>query len=163
MIAIVGSSKTRELVSILEPVELAGINNAAANTGTMTIQILGGGVGDNVCAPLDGTAIYRGREGVVDNEGHTLLVRNTSPLFDVENCECGICDSLAEHCLSVGLEGRTDFILGGIRADEGELNAHLLHGYREKVVGSAVDGGGCYNMIAAGGNVKDCVKVSSLT
>ena len=63
VVAVVGGGEAGELVGVGRPVELAAVHDAAAHAGGVTIHVLGGGVGDDVRAPLDGTAVDGGGEG----------------------------------------------------------------------------------------------------
>ena len=67
VIAFVGRAKTGEFIGILCPVKPARVNDAAADSGAVVIQIFCGGVCDDVGAPLKRAAVYRSCKGVVDN------------------------------------------------------------------------------------------------
>ena len=96
------------------PVEVAAIDDYAANLRGMTVHVLGSGVGDDVGAPLEGTAVDRSGEGVVDDEGHAVLVGDACELLDVEDLTAWVADGLAEECLGVGTEGGRDLFLAGL-------------------------------------------------
>ena len=84
-------------------------------------------------------------------------------LFYVKNGEGRICDGLAENGLCVGTEGGIQFLLAAVGGNEGEFDAHTLHGDCEKVESAAVNAGGGHNVVAAGGDVKNSVEVGGLS
>ena len=63
-----------ELVVLSFPIEVTAVHNHTAYLYAMSVHIFGGGMGDNVCAKLKWTAVDRGREGIVHNQWHTMLV-----------------------------------------------------------------------------------------
>ena len=162
MVALVGGGQAGELVGVGHPVELAGVHNGAAHRVGVAVHILGGGVGDNVGAPLEGTAVHGRGEGVVHDEGHAVGVGRPGELLDVQHGESRVGDGLAEHGLGVGPEGGLQLGLRAVRVHKGELDAHPLHGDGEEVIGAAVDGGGGHHMVAAGGDVEHGVEVGRL-
>ena len=46
------------------PVEVTAVDNGAAYLNGMSVHIFGGGVGNDICTPLEGTAVYRCGKGV---------------------------------------------------------------------------------------------------
>ena len=92
----------------------------------VAVHILGGGVGDDVRAPLEGAAVDRGGEGVVHDQGHAVGVGGLGELLDVQHRQGGVGNGLAEHGLGVGPEGGVQLLLGAVGSHEGGLNAHLL-------------------------------------
>ena len=134
--------QTREFILVRFPVKVAAVHNHAAHGGGMAVHVLGGGVGHDVRTPLEGPAVHRGGEGVVDDEGHAVGVGRLGELLNIQDGEGGVCNGLAEHRLGVGPEGGVQLLLGAVRVHEGELDAHALHGDGEQVEGTAVDGGG---------------------
>ena len=54
VITVVGGAKTGEFVGVCHPVKLATVNDCATNGHSVSVNILGCGVGDDVCAPLIG-------------------------------------------------------------------------------------------------------------
>ena len=54
-----------EFIRMGQPVKFATIHDGAAYAGTMTIHILSCGMGYNICAPFDGTAVDGGGEGII--------------------------------------------------------------------------------------------------
>ena len=60
------------------------------------------------------------------------------PQLNVKYGESGVCDSLAENTLGVGLESGIQLFFGGIYIYPDALNAHFFEGEAEKVDSSAV-------------------------
>ena len=162
VVALIRRTQAGELVGVLCPVKPAGIHNAAADGAGVAVHVLGGGVGHDVRAPLDGPAVHRGGEGVVHDEGHAVGVGGGGELLNVQYREGGVGDGLAEHRFGVGPEGGVQLLRRAVRGDEGHLQAHALHGHGQKVVGAAVDGAGGHHMVPAGGDVEYGVEVGRL-
>ena len=76
------------------PVELAGIDDDAADGGAVSAEELGRGVDHDVGSPLDGTDKRRRGAGVVDDERQAVFVRDGGELFDVGDVELGIAERL---------------------------------------------------------------------
>ena len=163
VVALVGGGEAGELVGVGVPVKLAAVHDGAAHGEGVAVHVLGGGVGDDVAAPLKGTAVHRGSEGVVHDEGHAVLVGGLGELLNVQHSEGGVGDGLAEDRLGVGPEGGVQLLLRALGVHEGELDAHALHGDGKQVEGAAVDGGGGDHVVAAAGDVEDGVEVGCLT
>ena len=163
VVAVVGGAQAGEPVGILCPVELAAVYDAAAHRNAVTVHVLGGGVGDDVSTPLDGTAVDGGSEGVVHHQGHAVLMGNLGKLLNVQHIQSRVGDGLTEQQLGVGTESGVQLFLGGVGADEGHLDAHAAHGDADQIEGAAVDGGACHDVVTAGCDVEHGVEVGSLT
>ena len=59
----------------------------------------------DVGSPLEGTAQDRGSGGVVDHQGHALLVGNGGEPLDVGNVELGIAQGLGVDGSCFGVDG----------------------------------------------------------
>ena len=162
VVGLVGGGEARELVGMGHPVEVARINDGAAHCGAVAIHVLGGGVGHDVGAPLEGTAVDRRGERVVHDQRHAVGVSRSGEAFDIEDRECRVGDGLAEHALGVGSERRLEFFVARVRRHEGALQAHAAHGVGEQVVGAAVDGGACHHVVSRAGDVEDGEEVRRL-
>ena len=128
----------------------------------MTVHVFCGGVGHDIRTPLDGTAVDGCGEGIVHDEGNAVAVGGAGKSFNVQHRQGRVGDGLAEDRLGVGAEGSIQFILSAFGVDEGDLDAHALHGDGKQVEGAAVDGGGGDDMVAAAGNVKHGEEVGGL-
>src|SRR5208337_5625261 len=99
---------------------------------------LGGGVDNNISAPLDRAAERGRRAGVVNDQRHSVLVRDLRQLLDIHDVELGIAQAL-------GINGL------GLRSDRGAqpvkvVGIHKLHFDPElvqrvvkQVVGAAIE------------------------
>ena len=97
------------------PVEVAAVYNGAAYAGAVAVHIFGGRMGNNVRAPLKGTAVDRGGKGVVHNQRHPMGVGHLGKQLNIQHRQSRIGNGLAEHSLGVGPEGGIQFLLRGSR------------------------------------------------
>ena len=162
MVRLVGGAESGELLGMAKPVEVAAVDDDAAHLCGHTVHILCGGVGDDVGAPLEGTAVDGGGEGVVDNQGHAVLVGDACELLNVEHGAAGVGDGLAEERLCVWAEGCLNLLLGSGGRHEGALDAELLHRHAEEVVGAAVNLVRGDEVVASLTDVEQGVEVGSL-
>ena len=144
------------------PVEFAAVDDTAADGTAVAVHILGGGVGDDIRAPLDGPAVDRGGEGVVDNQRDAVAMRGIREQLNIQDGQRGVGDGFAENGLGVRPERRVQLFRRAVGGDEGEIHAHFLHGDGEEVVGAAVDGGGGDHMIAGSGDIENGEEVCGL-
>ena len=161
VIALIGRGETRELVRMSHPVKLAMVDDDAAQVSSMSIHVLGGGVRNDVGAPLKGTTHHGRREGVVDHQRHAVVVRGLGKTLNVEHGEGGIGDGLAKDELGIGLKGCLELLIGEVGGNERAGQAHATHGMSQQVVGTAVDSRARDHVIAGTGNVKDRKEVRS--
>ena len=163
MVRLIGSAQSGELLGICEPVEVSAVNHASAYLSSQTIHILCGRVGYDVGTPLEWATVDWCCKGVVDNQGHTVLVCYLGKLLDVEYSAARVCDSLSEQSLGVRTESCLNFLLACLGRYEGAVDTKFLQCYTEEVVGTAVDLVRCYEVVAALADVEDCVEVGCLT
>ena len=121
----------------------------------MTVHVLGGGVRDDVGAPLKGTAHHGRREGVVDHQRHAVVVRGIGKALDVEDGKGGVGNGLAKDELGVGLESGLEFLIGAVGGNERAGQTHAAHGVGEQVVRATIDSRARDHVIAGAGHVKD--------
>lgn len=76
------------------PVELAGINNDAAEGRAVAADELDSRVNNDISAVLNRTDEVRGTESVVDYERQTVLVRNLCDSLDIRNIGIRVAESL---------------------------------------------------------------------
>ena len=143
------------------PVKLAVVDDHAAQVGSMSIHVLGGGVRNDIGAPLKGTAHHGCREGVVDHQRHAVVMCGLGKALNIEHGEGGVGNRLAKDKLGVGLEGCLELLIGAVGGNERAGQAHATHGVSQQVVGTAVDGRACDHMVAGTGHVKDREEVRS--
>ena len=136
------------------PVELARIDDDAADAGAVAAQKLGGRVDHDVRAPLDGPHQGRRRRGVVDHQRQAILVRDGGERLDVDNVELGIAERL-------GVDGAGLVVDGGAQAveivgiDEADSDAEARQRVVEEVVGAAIERSGGDDLIAGRGQGGD--------
>ena len=155
VVALIGRGKTRELVRMGHPVKLAVVDDYAAQAGSMSIHVLGGGVRNDVGAPLKGTAHHGGREGVVDHQRHTVIMRGLGKALNIEHGKGGVGNRLAKDKLGIGLKGCLELLIGAVGGNERAGQTHATHGVSQQVVGTAVNSRASDHMIAGTGHVKD--------
>ena len=161
VVALVGRGETRELIRMGHPVKLAVVNDHAAQVGSMSIHVLGGGVRNDVGAPLKGTAHHGRREGVVDHQRHAVVMRGLGKALNIEHGKGGVCDRLAKDELGIGLKGCLELLIGAVGGDERAGHAHAAHGVGEQVIRTAVNGRARDHMIAGTDHVKDREEIRS--
>ena len=123
VIARVRLSDRRILAGCL-PVELAGINNDAAEGRAVAADELGSRVNNDISAVLNRTDEVRGTESVVDYERQTVLVRNLCDSLDIRNIGIRVAESLDVNRLSIVLDSAFQFFQI-VCINEGGLNAEL--------------------------------------
>ena len=152
-----------ELVVMGFPVEVAAIDNAAADASGMAIHVLGGRVRYDIHAEFERAADNRGRERVVHNHRDAMLVSKVSKTLEVKHLAGRVRDGFAEEALGVRAESLLDFFIARVLVHERAINAELLHGNAEEVARTAVDGTRADEVVARFANVEHGVEASSLT
>ena len=139
--AVVGGVGLREVREAAGggPIEVAAVDDDAAQAHRVAVEVFRARVHHHVRAPFEGTAEVGRGEGVVQDEGEAVPVRDPGPAFHVKDGEGGVRQRLAEDSLGVRADGRLDFLVGGIRVDPRELDAQLLERHAEEVDRAAVD------------------------
>ena len=162
VVAVVRGGQAGELVGVGHPVKSAAVHNGAAHAAAVTVHVFGGGMGDDVGAPLQRAAVDGGGKGVVHDERHVMAVGCGGKTLNVQHGQRRVSDGLTENGLGVGLEGRVQFLVTGVGGDKGGGNAHLGHGHGNQVEGAAVDGGRRYDVIPRVADVEQRKEVGSL-
>ena len=163
VVTLVGFGQACELVVLGLPVEVAAIHYATAHLCGMAVHVLGGGVCDDVSAPLERTAVDGCGKGVVHDEGYTMLVCYACKALYIEDTATGVADCLAEEALCVGTELGFNALVVPVLVDEGALYAQFLQRYAEEVECAAIDVVGGYEMVACLADVEDGVEVGCLS
>ena len=65
------------------PVEVSAINDTSTHLRGVSVHVFRGRVRHDVSPPFEGSAVDGCREGVIDNQGHTVLVSYACKLLDV--------------------------------------------------------------------------------
>ena len=146
VIAGVGVGNVGKLAAGL-PVKFAGIHDDAAQGGAVTADELGGGVNHNVGAVLDGPDQVGGAEGVVDDQGQTVLVGDGGDGVNVGNIGVGIAQGLQIDGLGVGLDSGF-YLAKVVGVDESGGHAERRQGMGQQIVAAAVDGLLSHDVIA---------------
>ena len=93
---------------------------------------------DDVSTVLDRTDLYRGCEGVIDDEREVMLVCNFYPLIEIEDLAVRVTEGLGIEGLRVRLDGCL-YLLVVVRIYESGGYTVVCKSMCEVVVGSAVD------------------------
>ncbi len=102
VVALVRGAQAGELVGVGHPVELAAVHDGTAQHSAVAVHVLGGGVGHDVRAPLEGAAVDRRGEGVVDDQRYAVGVGGLGEVLDIQHGQGGVGNGLTEHHLGVG-------------------------------------------------------------
>ena len=163
MVRVVRSGQSGELVAMGIPVEVAAVNNTAANLCGMSVHILCGRVSDNVGTPLKGTAVDGSGEGVIDNKGYAVLVGNAGKLLDIQYLTARIGDGFTKQGLGVGTECLVDFLLAGLLRNERAVDAQFLQRDTKEVVSATIDLIGGDKVVASLTDVEQGIEVCGLS
>ncbi len=163
VIRLVGSGESGELVGMGLPVEVTAVYYASAHLSGMTVHILGSGMGDDIGTPLKGPAVDRCGEGVVNYQGHAMLMSDAGKLLDVEHFTARIGDGLAEEGLGVGTESSVNLVLSSLGRNEGTLDAKFFEGHTEKIVGATVNLVGGDEVVASLTDVEQGIEIGCLS
>ena len=143
------------------PVELARVDDQAAEGGAVAADELGGGVDDDVGAPLDGPHQGRGGRGVVDDQREAIFVGDGGELLDVGHVELGIAQRLGVERAGFGVDGgaQAGEVVG---IDEAHGDALLGQRVVEEVVGASVERCGGDDLVAGAGQGLDGERLGGL-
>ena len=131
VVAFIRSTQSRELLRVTSPVEFSTVHDNTAQCRSMTIHVLGGGVGHDVCPPFHRAAVHRRCKGVVHDKRNAVAMGCTGKLLDVQHRQGRIGDGLPEDCLGVLPEGCVQLLVGTVRIHKSDFDAHALHGHAE--------------------------------
>ncbi len=106
----------------------------------MAADKLGGGVDDDVSAPLDGPAKRGRRAGVVDDQRHSVLVRDLGQLLDIADVELRIAQGLGVNGLRLFVDCRAQPV-EVVGVHKFHLDPELGQRVVKQVVGAAVERG----------------------
>ena len=120
------------------PVELAAVDDDAAQRCAVAADEFGSRMDNDVCAVLDRAEQVRSREGRVDDQRDLVVMSDLCDRFDVDQVGVGVAQRFNEDRLGVGLDGFRK-VLDVVGVYEGRGDAELGEGVCEEVIGSAVD------------------------
>ena len=163
VIRLVRLGKTVVFVTVGFPVKVSAVNDRTSYLKSVTIHIFCGGVGDDISAPFKGTAVDGGGKGIVNNKGNSVLVSNTGKFFDIQNYKGRVGNGFRKKSLGVRTESSRNFLRRCVCVHKGTVNAQFFEGNSKKIKGSAVDGGGSYHVISGLADIKNRIKVCSLS
>ena len=163
VVAVIGRGQPRELVGMCHPVKVAGIDDASADGSTVTVHVLGRGMGDDVSTPFKRTAVDGRCKGVVDDQRNAVCMCRVRKLFDVKHSQCRIGDCFTEDRLGVRTECRIQFFFRAVGIDECEFDTHALHRDGEQIICTAVDCRGGNDMVARRCDVENRIEGCRLT
>jgi hypothetical protein len=164
VVSLGGLVELRETLGVLAPVELARVDDDTRDGGTVATDPLGGGVDDNVSTygalgpsgtgkawmantVLNGTdEETSSAEGVVNNQGDTLLLTDLGDGLEVGDVVLGVSDGLDVDSLGLVVNGSTD-VLGFVAVHELGLDSKAGEHDLELVVGSSVQEGGRHDVV----------------
>ena len=153
VVARVRIRNVRELAALL-PVVAAAVHNDAAERGAVAADELRCGVNHNVSAVLERANQVGRAEGIIDHERQAVLMCDRRNRVDVRDIGVRVAEGLEVDCLGVRANCILDLI-ELVRIDKGGLDAELLQRVREEVVGAAVDGLLCDNVVA---RLRECLE-----
>ena len=134
----IGLVEQREARLVGDPVELARIDDDAADGVAVPADIFGERVHDDVGAEVEGAAQIRRRHGVVDDQRHAVPVGDLGQPLDVDDIARRVADRFAEHRLGPLVDGPLDGIVV-VRLRHADLEALAREGVHEQIVGAAIE------------------------
>lgn len=143
----------RELAVV--PIEITAVYNGAAELHRVTVEVLCGGVRDDVYAELERTAVDRRRERIIDDARYAVRVCGVCKHFEVCHDERRVRKRFRKHAAGVLAECGVQLVLGAVRRNECAVNAHFMQGFVEQVECAAVYGVGAHNMTSSVADVQN--------
>ena len=129
----------------------------------MAVHVFRGGMGDDVAAPLERTAVDWCGEGVIDDEGYAMLMGHLGEALYVKDAAAGVGDGLAEKTLGIRTEGRLNTLIIPVGIYEGALYAEFLHRYAKEIVGTSINIIRGDEMITCLTDIEDSIEVGGLS
>ena len=153
VIAGVGLIEQREAFRMPSPIEVAAIDDEAADRGSVAPDVLGRGINDDGDAVLQRPAQH-GRRGIVHDQRHAELPPNGCHLLDGEDGQLRIGQGLRIVGAGLVVSGPAEGVrVGGI--DETRLDPHGPEGVGKEVPGAAVEIRGADDIVAGLGDILD--------
>ena len=139
MIRFIRSGQSGELLRIRFPVKIAAVHDAAAHAGCMAVHVLCGRMGHDIGAPLKRTAVDRSCKRIVNNQRHAVSVCCPRKLFNIQNHQGRIGDSLTKYRLRIRLKCLLQLFLCRIRIHQSRINSQFLKCHGKEIGRSAID------------------------
>ncbi len=153
VIAVIGLVEVGE-ARVVGPLEVAAVDDHAADGGAVPADELGGRMDHDIRAPLKRAAQVGRGEGIVDHQRDAGFLGDFCDLFEREDVDPRVAQRLAVQDLGVGPDGAAE-IFRVARVDKGHIDAQPREGIGKLVVGAAVQGRGGDNMVARAAQGED--------
>ena len=144
------------------PIKVSAVHDTAAYAGGVPVHILGGRVHHDIRSPFERTAVDRCREGIINDQGHSVAVGNAGKLLNIEHFERRIGDCLTKQRFRVRAESSRNLFFIGIGADECDVDAQFFHCHPKEVERSAIDGRRTDEVIACLADIEYGIEIGSL-
>jgi hypothetical protein len=125
-----------EAVGVLLPIEIAAVDDDAADGGTVPTDVLRRRMHDDGRAVIERPAKDR-RGGIVHDQRHAERAADLRHLGDGKDGELRIGQGFGVVAARARIGGAAEVLRIG-RVDEAHLHAHGLHGIEEEIPGAAV-------------------------
>ena len=153
MIGVIRLVEIRE-ARISFPFKIAAVHDHAADGGAVPADELGGGMDDDIRAPLERPEKVRCGKRVVDHQRDAEFMSDGSNFFKRKNIDARVAQCLAIDQLGIRPDSAAE-ILGIARIDKGHLDPQPRQGVGELVIGPAIKRGGRDDVVAGAGQGKD--------
>ena len=130
VVAVIGGAEAGEFIGMCQPIEIAAVYDAAADSCAVTWSMYFAVNGTIIRTYLMGRQLMGVAKVLSMMRGTPVCVCSICETLDIQNTQGGVCDGFAKDCLCIGFECRCEFFLCS-RATDDELDAHFLHGYSE--------------------------------
>ena len=137
MIAFVGLVKRRVSFACLK-VEVAAVYYNSAQSRGVSVEVLGRGVYNNVCAKLLGAAERGSGKRVVNGKQNAVFFTNLCNFIKVDYGYGGVCNRFDKHHFGFAVDEFFYFLRRRIGVEEPALYAELGQGGAEQVICAAV-------------------------
>ena len=150
----VGLVQQREALGVLFPVEIAAIDDDAADRGAVAADVFGRRMHDDSGAVVERPAEDR-RRRVVHDQRHAHLAADLGDFADREHFELRVRQGLGVVAARLGVGGAPE-VLRVRWVDKPHLDPHRpLHRVQEQIPGAAVEVGRADEIVAGLGDVVD--------
>jgi len=154
MIRFIRCAKSREFVRMCHPVKITGIYDGSTYCGTVSVHIFCRGMGYDICPPFKRITVYRCRERIIHDQRHSMCMCCFCKFFDIQNCQCRVCNSLAKYNSCIIPECCIQFFFCAVRCYECRCNSHFFHCHFNQIERSSINSGRRYNMAATLAHIK---------
>ncbi len=135
----VGLGELRPLVGLAGPIELAAVDDHAADARAVAADELRGAINRDVDAVVERPQQDRRQHRIVANDRQAVLVGHVGNRLEIQNVVLGVGHRLDVNGPRVRLHGPGDALrIGGV--DEGDLDPQPLEGLGEERDRAAVEG-----------------------